>query len=128
MAYDESRLRRKSQINALGGAAAWLLLSRIALANDATTNVINHLLLFAVLILVPLDLGLVNPHRGTGPDLLLNGVAVTTHPFAAGLVALAFLLPVGAASALLSVAWLAFSGIVAAAGVSRLVQGTERRL
>jgi hypothetical protein len=113
-----NRLRRH-HISALAGALAWLPLLLLLPAEPPTIALITRLLLLAVLVFVPLALGL----AATGcsaPDVGRLRLAVRVQPFVAAAVAAAFLLPAGMLAGLLASSWLLFAGIVALLGVMRL--------
>ena len=110
---------RWHQISALAGALAWLFLLVLLPAEPQTIALITRLLLLAVLVFVPLALGLVaasRPARAAGHLRL----AVYVQPFAAAAVVAAFLLPAGVLAGVLALSWLLFAGIVAFLGLTRL--------
>ena len=114
------RLRRH-HISALVGGLAWLSLLALLPAAPPTNTLITGLLLLAVLVFVPLALGLAADGcsaRATGSWRL----ALRVQPFAAAAVAVAFLLPTGWLSGGLASCWLLFAGIVALLGLMRLFE------
>ena len=116
---------RWHQISALAGALAWLFLLVLLPAEPQTIALITRLLLLAVLVFVPLALGLVatsRPARAAGHLRL----AVCVQPFAAAAVVAAFLLPAGVLAGVLALSWLLFAGIVALLGLTRFFDGEVR--
>jgi hypothetical protein len=110
---------RWHHISALAGALAWLPLFVLLPAEPQTIALITRLLLLAVLVFVPLALGLSATGcsaRGAGSLWL----AMRVQPFAAAAVAAAFLLPAGVLAGMLALSWLLFAGIVAFLGLTRL--------
>ena len=110
---------RWHHISALVGGLAWLPLLGLLPAEPQTIALITRLLLLAVLVFVPLALGLAATGcsaRGAGRLWL----AVRVQPFAAAAVAAGFLLPAGVLAGVLALSWLLFAGIVALLGVMRL--------
>jgi hypothetical protein len=87
-------------------------------AEPQTLALITRLLLLAVLVFVPLALGLVAPSRPVHGAGCLR-LAVRVQPFAAIAVVAAFLLPVGVPAGVLALSWLVFAGIAALLGVTR---------
>ena len=110
---------RYHQISALLGALTWLLLLVFLPPDPQTIFWISLLLLLAVLVFVPLALGLVAAGH---PARLAGGwrLAVRMQPFGAAAVVAAFILPAGVAAGVLALSWLLFAGIVALLGVMRL--------
>ena len=103
---------RWHQISALAGALAWLFLLVLLPAEPQTIALITRLLLLAVLVFVPLALGLVAASRLARAAGHLR-LAVCVQPFAATAVVAAFLLPAGVLAGVLALSWLLFAGIVA---------------
>src|SRR5829696_7822467 len=93
------------QISAFAGALAWLLLLVVLPKEPQTLALITRLLLLAVLVFVPLALGLAERScsaRGAEPLWL----ALRVQPFAAAITAVAFVLPVGVLAGVLALSWL----------------------
>lgn len=109
----------RQHVSALAGALAWLVLLVILPAESQTIALISRLLLLAVLVLVPLALGLV-ASRCSGHGAAHLRLALRVQPLAAVAVVGAFVLPAGALAGLLASSWLLFAGIVALLGVARL--------
>lgn len=113
-----NRLRRH-HISAFVGALAWLYLLVLLPAAPPTIALISGLLLLAVLVFVPLALGLV----ASGCSARVAGglrLVLRVQPFAAAAVAVAFLLPPGVPAGVLASCWLLFAGIVTLLGLARL--------
>lgn len=103
------------------GSLAWLLLLGVALPGDTMTATIARLLLLAVLVIIPLALPLAAPPAGARYATLPYRAALIAQPFAAGLVVIAFLMPAGLLAASLASGWLLLTGLVALAGLLRLL-------
>ena len=115
---NRNRLRRH-HISALVGGLAWLLWLALMPAAPPTNALIIGLLLLAVLVFVPLGLGL----AAGGCSVRAAGswrLAQRVQPIAAAATAMAFLLPVGVPAGVLASSWLLFAGIVALLGLARL--------
>jgi hypothetical protein len=123
---DKIRIRpRQHQVSALGGGMAWLALLALLPAAPPTVGLITGLLLLAVLVFVPLALGLAAdcgiPMQGSAAhDARRWQLVLGVQPFAAAAAALAFLLPAGVPAGVLALGWLLFAGIAALLGVVRL--------
>ncbi len=107
------------QISAVAGAMIWLLLLVLLPPAPQAIFWITQLLLLAVLVFVPLALGLVGASRAAHVASCWR-LAARVQPFAATAVVAAFLLPVGVLAGVLALSWLLFAGIVALLGVIRL--------
>lgn len=106
--------------SALGGLLLWLVLFVRPLMGDGDMGMVARLLLFAILVLVPLALGLVRPDDGS-MAAALHRIAVGVQPVAAAFAVVSFLLPAGLTAALLALPWLGLTGIVALLGLVRLL-------
>jgi hypothetical protein len=100
------------------GGLAWLLMLALLPATTPTTSLMTGLLLLAVLVFVPLALGLVEPGAVTAQVAGLRRL-MWLQPFAAAAAVAAFLLPAGALAGTLALGWLLFAGIVALLGLVR---------
>jgi hypothetical protein len=116
---------RWTRVSALVGGLAWALLLMVLPAKLETLALIERLLLLAVLVLVPLALGLAMPDA-SGRGARLRRLAEPVQPIAAGATAIAFLLPAGALAGLLACGWLIFAGVVALLGMTRLLDPSMR--
>jgi hypothetical protein len=112
-------------MSALAGTLAWLLLLILLPAEPQTLALITRLLLLAVLVFVPLALGLVAPMRPVRSAGYL-WLTMRVQPFAASAVVAAFLLPAGVPAGVLALSWLVFAGIAALLGVTRFFDPDER--
>ena len=113
-------MRSWSHASAGLGAAAWLAL-HLALPSDTELRTIALLLLLAVLVCVPLGLALVaTPNRG-GRHPWAYRVARRAQLGAALLAVGSYFLPTGLPAAAMATPWLAFTGLVALFGLSRLL-------
>jgi hypothetical protein len=119
MIFTLSTQTRWMQISAIVGGLAWALLLLVLPAKSETLALIERLLLLAVLVLVPLALGLITPGEYMWGGRLLR-LAWRAQPTAAAMASGAFLLPAGAHAGLLSSGWLIFTGIVALLGLAGL--------
>src|SRR5689334_1687666 len=104
--------------SALVGAMAWLLLLALLPAEPPTILWISQLLLLAVLMFVPLALGLAAASRSAHIAACWR-LAVRVQPAAAAAAVAAFLLPAGVVAGVLALGWLLFAGIVALLGLTR---------
>lgn len=77
-------------------------------------------LLFAVLVVTPLALLLVNIPHASATHTLLFRVINIFQPLAAALALVSFLLPKGVIASALATGWLLFAGLVATLGLGRL--------
>jgi hypothetical protein len=116
---------RWHQISALAGALVWLLLIGFLPAESQTIALITELLLLAVLVCVPLGLGLAAAGCSARDAARLR-LALRAQPCAAAATVAAFLLPVGVPAGVLASSWLLFAGIVALVGVARLSNHNSR--
>src|SRR5690242_14834425 len=101
---------RAHQLSAIAGATAWLLVLAFLPIQPPTILWISQLLLLAVLVLVPLTLGLVVASHPGQPASWWR-LAIRAQPFAAAAVVAAFLLPAGILAGVLALSWLLFAGI-----------------
>jgi hypothetical protein len=124
MSFMLSTHARWPHVSAIIGGLVWLLLLVAVQAESETIALITQLLLLAVLVFVPLALGLATPGGAVGGARLL-GLAERTQPIAAVATAAAFLLPSGVLPGILTISWLIFAAITAASGMLRLV---DRRM
>jgi hypothetical protein len=106
--------------SALVGGLAWLLLLILAPAEAQTLALITRLLLLAVLVFVPLALGLAATDDASTRSAGSWRVARYVQPFAAAVTVAAFLLPAGVFAGTLALAWLVFAGSAALLGLMHL--------
>jgi YndJ-like protein len=109
----------------LSGAAAWAGLAALAGLRLAPFGVIELLLLFAVLVVVPLGLGLTTVENRAGGRVQL---IAALQPVAALAVVVAFWQRPGPVAAALCLPWLVLGIIVAVAGAWSSYQKAERFL
>ncbi|WP_276257551.1 YndJ family transporter [Haloglomus litoreum] len=111
---------RLTDLNAAAGAVVWLAALVAATADAVPLSPVDRFVALAVLVLVPLGLGLVGVPDSRIAVAAARAAAVASLP--AALAALAGLaLPVGsAASVALALPWLAVTGAIAVVGVVRL--------
>jgi len=98
----------------------WAIVLFIRTAPSYETELIDKILLFGVLVVVPLALSLVATADGNGKHSLLYRLAVITQPFGAAAVVASFLLDQGIRAALLASAWLVVTALIAVYGLWRL--------
>ena len=110
---------RWAGFRSFAGALLWALLAALAGARRAPLGVIELLLLFAPLVVVPAGLELAQIVSPAGWPAVEN-TARTLQPFAAASVIAAFWVGPGRISGLLSVPWAAMAGMVALSGVTGL--------
>jgi hypothetical protein len=116
-----------SRASTVIGGLIWLQLSGMMLASGTTMTLIVRLLLLAVLVVTPLALPLALPPAGARYATLAYRAALLAQPFAAALVVVAFLTPVGITAALLASGWLLLTGLVALTGLLRLLSRRSLR-
>lgn len=110
--WDEHR----SMIASLSGTTVWVVLAVLAGSGHAPFGVIELLLMFAVLVIVPLGLELA-PIVTSGGLAGCEQTARWLQPIAAASAVAAFWFGPGLASGLLVVPWFAMSGVVALSGL-----------
>ena len=110
---------RRHHGSALVGGLAWLILLIILPDEPPTLARIARLLLLAVLVFVPLALGLAATDC-SARDAARWRLALQVQPFAAAVTVAAFLLPAGILAGTLALAWLLFVGSAAVLGLLRL--------
>ena len=99
------------------GLFAWVVLLFLTTSDSYETQLIHRVALFGMLVIVPLGLSVITP----GADSLLYRIIVIVQPFAALVTAASFLIETSLLAALLSSAWLIFTGLVALLGVTRII-------
>jgi hypothetical protein len=116
-----------SHASALLGALVWIALLAAPLPIDASLASIARLLLLAVLAITPLALPLAVPPERARYALLTHRAATIAQPFAALLVAAAFVLPTGLTATLLAMAWALPTGLAALTGMLRMLARRNAR-
>jgi hypothetical protein len=106
--------------SALVGAVAWLISLVLLPSATPTIALIAGLLLLAVLVFVPLALGLAIADTTAHVTIRRWRLVLRAQPFAAAAAAIAFLLPAGVLAGVIALSWLLFAGIVALLGIARL--------
>lgn len=109
-----------ARTSALAGAVVWALVLFIRTAQSFETELINKILLLAVLVVVPLALSLVATPDVNGKHTLVYRLALIAQPFGAAGVISSFFLVQGIRAALLASVWLALTSLVALYGLWRL--------
>ena len=107
----------RSAIVSLAGSLVWAVLAAVAGSRHAPLGVIELLLMVAVLVVVPLGLGLSDSLGGSGLR-----AALFLQPFAALAVTLSMLFPPGIKAAALAVPWLILGLLLAISGTANLLQ------
>jgi hypothetical protein len=105
---------------ALVGAAAWVLLVVARLLGLVHLGLIDLLLLFAPLVVVPLGVSLTG--LDGGPAAALRRAALILQPVGATGVVASMLLPAGVGAGLLAALWLLVCGLLAMAGLAAFIQ------
>jgi hypothetical protein len=100
------------------GVVMWLLLLPTITTDSPETELIHKVVLFAIFVIVPLGLSLIEPDDRQG-SLSLFRLAVLAQPVAALVTAASFFFETGVLSALLSAAWFILSILIALFGVTR---------
>ena len=116
--HDSQWLRMFARRSAAAGAIGWLLLLLTTTSDSHETELIHKIVFFAVLVIVPLGLSLVEAGEQRISAMLYRA-AVLVQPVAAVITIASFFFEKGVLSASLSAVWLVVSGIVALLGLSR---------
>lgn len=116
--HDSQWLRMFARRSAAAGAIGWLLLLLTTTSDSHETELIHKIVFFAVLVIVPLGLSLVDAGEQRISAMLYRA-AVLVQPVAAVITIASFFFEKGLLSASLSAVWLVVSGIVALLGLSR---------
>lgn len=103
--------------SAAGGLLAWFVFLLLTTSDSYETQLIHRVALFGMLVIVPLGLSVV----ASGADSLLYRTIVVVQPFAALVAAASFLFETSVLAAVLSSAWLIFTGLVAVLGITRII-------
>jgi hypothetical protein len=114
----------RTALISLSGAAVWAGLAVLAGLRRAPAGVIELLLLFAVLVVVPLGLGLVRSENRAG----VNARFVLLQPISALAVVASFWERPGLVAAALSTPWFVLGVVVAALGMWDLHRNEKRSL
>jgi hypothetical protein len=111
---------RLTDLSAVVGAVVWVGAVVAGLADLVALSPVDRFVALAVLVLVPLGLGLVRPPDSRIGMAAARGAAVASLPAALAVVA-ALALPVGSRpSVLLALPWLGVTGAIAVVGLARL--------
>lgn len=111
---------RLTDLSAATGALVWVGAVVAGLTNLVAFSPVDRFVALAVLVLVPLGLGLVRPPDSRVAVAAARGAAVVSFPAALAVVA-ALALPVGSlSSVLLALPWLVVTGAIAVVGLARL--------
>ena len=113
-------MRSDTKIYFIAGIAVWLLLFFIDLPFIGDLAEVARLFLFAVLVIAPLPLALITSADEQSAPWPLRAARAVYGP-AAVFVVMSMLLPPGDLAALLTLPWLAFTGLVALTGLSRFL-------
>src|SRR6266849_9996902 len=105
------------------GALVWATLAVAFFAGHIKLNLIEVLFLLAPLVIAPLGLQFARLLTPTGNELLPERGARLLQPFATVFAAASFWLAPGQRAAALVSIWLLFCGLVALAGLQRLLRG-----
>lgn len=111
---------RITDLAAVIGAVVWLCLAGLAASGLVALTLVELFVCLAVLVFVPLGLGLAATPRDSGGSTLLYTLPVVTQFPAALCVAAALALPVGSiASIALALPWVGVTGVIALFGLWR---------
>jgi hypothetical protein len=113
------------QRSAIAGTIVWELGFIWRSSTLIETELINKILLLAVLVVVPLGLNLAATNQKERSSRTFR-LAAGAQPFGAAAVVISFLLEQGIAAALLACVWLIVSGLIAIHGLSRLLARDQR--
>jgi len=116
--HDSQWLRLFARRSAAAGTIGWLLLLLTTTSDSHETELIHKIVFFAVLVIVPLGLSLVDAGEQRISAMLYRA-AVLVQPVAAVITIASFFVEKGVLSASLSAVWLVVSGLVALLGLSR---------
>jgi hypothetical protein len=107
--------------SAAGGGIVWVALVTSRLTGLTRLTLIDLLFLLAPLVIAPLGLLLIA--FDSGPASRLLAAAVRIQPVGAGLATVSFLVPIGAAAAILASTWLLVCAIAGLGALAYLVEG-----
>jgi hypothetical protein len=107
--------------SAAGGGIVWVALVTSRLTGLTRLTLIDLLFLLAPLVIASLGLRLIA--FDSGPASRLLAAAVRIQPVGAGLATLSFLVPIGAAGAIMASTWLLVCAIAALGALAYLIQG-----
>jgi len=113
------------QGSALAGTVVWELGFFWRSSPLIETELINKLLLLAVLVIVPLGLSVAATDQSEQSSFSFR-LAAFAQPFGAAAVVVSFLLKQGIAAALLASTWLIVTGLISSHGLSRLLARRAR--
>ena len=119
------RIQTWLRASALGGAVVWELSFFLPSFNLPETELINKILLLAVLVIVPLGLAAAERHRSE-QEFLTFRLAAFSQPVGALAVLVSFLLKQGMPAAALASIWLIVAGLIALHGFMRLLEPENR--
>jgi YndJ-like protein len=111
--------------SAIGGAIAWEASFFLPSSSITETELINKILLLAVLVIVPLGLFVATRNRTEQETLSLRAAAFS-QPFGAAAVVISFLLQQGIVAAVLASTWLVVAALIAFHGLVRLLERETR--
>jgi hypothetical protein len=108
--------------SAVVGALVWFAFLFVPLADSHETELMQKVLLFGILVIVPLGLSLVKTRKRDGTQSVFYFLGVVAQPFAAIAVLISFLLAPGFMAAILAGCWLITDVLIALFGVWRFLQ------
>lgn len=114
-------MQRWSKGSALAGALVWLGLIMIPPSDLFRVELIEKLLLLALLVIVPLGLLLIASPKRNERHAVPFRAAVFAQPFGASMAVCSFLLPQGGRAALLASGWAVVTALIALSGLARFL-------
>jgi hypothetical protein len=110
---------RTAKVSALCGALAWLLSLTLSFGYSPETALIQRIVLFGVLVIVPLALSLVPHEESNNTRSKLCALILLVYPFGATGVLISFLIQPGIPSAVLAIPWFCVTLLIAILGLLR---------
>jgi hypothetical protein len=104
------------------GGLFWLFIAWWSVSDLRTLEWSSALLTFAALVLMPLLMELIGKENESGPVGIVLAASARLQLPAAGLLSIGFLQPAGWVSTVLALPWIIFTGLLAAAGILRVLR------
>ncbi len=112
---------RLAEISALIGLLVWFLLLLVPISTVTGIAQIERFFLFAILVIVPLGLSLIEPQELHGLHTWPYRIALLAQPFGAAFGVASFMFNQGKLAAILACGWLVVTVIIASGGMWRFV-------
>ena len=114
-----------ARISFIAGLVVWEIACFWRTSPSMETELINRMLLFGVLVIVPLGLCVIARDQSDQESFFLR-LATIAQPFGAVAVLMSFFLEQGIAAAVLAAAWLVVTSLISLYGLARLSFGQTR--